>query len=213
MIEIGGKPVLQYNIELLLRAGIREAIVNLHYRPEAITDYFGDGRSFGLTLSYSFEPELLGTAGAARNVAAFLRNENFLVIYADNVSSIDLAALTALHRERDADLTVAAYRREDPAGSGILDFDDDGRVARFAEKPGEHEVFSRWVNAGYLVARSSILDRIPDGRTSDFGRDVIPSLIADGARVYAYRMTEPLWWIDSVADYERTKAAFESARP
>jgi mannose-1-phosphate guanylyltransferase/phosphomannomutase len=208
MIEIGGKPVLQYNVELLARANVREAVVNLHYRPDGIREYFGDGSAFGLSLSYAYEPELLGTAGAARNVAGFLRNGDFAVVYGDNLSTIDIGALAALHRQKAADLTVAVFRREDTASSGIVAFDENSRVTRFLEKPGEQEVFSRWVNAGYLVARSSVLDRIPAGRPYDFGRDLIPQMLAEGANVYAYPMTERLWWIDSIADYERTKADF-----
>lgn len=213
MIEIAGKPVLAYNVELLARAGIREAAINLHYLPESIRNYFGDGRDFGVAITYAHEPELLGTAGAARSLAAFLRNGDFLVVYGDNLSTIDLAALAALHRDKRADLTLAVYHREDPGASGIVAFDADSRVTRFLEKPAGNEVFSHWVNAGYLVANGSVLDRIPADRPSDFGRDVIPRLVDSGARVYAYPMTERLWWIDSLADYDRTKAEFEGNQP
>ncbi|HEY1977023.1 MAG TPA: nucleotidyltransferase family protein [Candidatus Baltobacteraceae bacterium] len=208
MIEIGGKPVLQYNIELLARAGVREAVVNLHYQPDAIRSHFGDGRRFGVTIAYEYEPELLGTAGAARNAAARLRNGDFIVVYGDNLSTIDIAALTAFHREKDADLTIALFHRDDPGPSGIVAVDADSRVTRFVEKPRAGDVFSRWVNAGYLVAKSSVLDLIPADRPYDFGRDLLPRLIGDGARVFGYRMTEPLWWIDSLEDYRRTQAAF-----
>ncbi|MBV8155974.1 MAG: nucleotidyltransferase family protein [Candidatus Eremiobacteraeota bacterium] len=212
MIEIGGKPILQYNLELLARAGVRETAVNLHYMPDVIRGFFGDGSAFGMALTYSYEPVLLGTAGAARNVAEFLRGDDFLVVYGDNLSTIDLTAAIARHREKFADLTMAVYHREDPAASGIAALDGDDRVTDFLEKPAEHEVFSRWVNAGYLIARSTILDRIPSDRPSDFARDVIPALLGAGAAVYAYRMTERLWWIDSPADYERTRADFEGKR-
>lgn len=208
MIEIGGKPVLQYNIELLAHAGVGEAVINLHYQPEAIRSHFGDGRRFGLTIAYEYEPALLGTAGAVRNAAARLRNGDFLVVYGDNLSTIDIAALVAFHREKDADLTIALYHRDDPSSSGIVALDKDSRITRFVEKPRRGEIFSHWVNAGYLVAKSWILDAIPADREYDFGRDLLPRLIAESARVYGYRMTEALWWIDSVEDYHRTQAAF-----
>jgi NDP-sugar pyrophosphorylase family protein len=208
MIEIGGKPVLEYNIELLARAGVREAVVNLHYRPEAIRSHFGDGHRFGMTIAYEYEPALLGTAGAARNAAGRLRNGDFLVVYGDNLSTIDIAALVAFHVQKNADLTVALYRRDDPGSSGIVAVDEESRITRFLEKPRADEIFSHWVNAGYLVAKSWILDAIPAGRQYDFGRDLLPSLIRDGARVYGYCMTERLWWIDSLEDYRRTQAAF-----
>ena len=210
MIEIGGKPVLQYNLELLARAGITDVVVNLHYRPDAVRDYFGDGSAFGLNLTYEYEPELLGTAGAVRNVALKWRGgDAFVVAYGDNLSTIDLRALVAAHRDKNSDLTVALYRRDDPGSSGIAALDDDDRIVRFLEKPGKEEIFSRWVNAGYLVASPSVIEAIPQRAPSDLGRDVLPALLGRGAALYGYRMTESLWWIDSLEDYHRTKAEFE----
>src|SRR5271156_2651902 len=106
MIEIAGKPILAYNLELLARAGVHEAIVNLHYRPESIRTYFGS-KYAGISLAYAYEPELLGTAGAARNVAEFLRADDFAVIYGDNLSTIDFSKLLAAHRSNRADVTLA----------------------------------------------------------------------------------------------------------
>jgi len=210
MIEIAGKPILRYNLALLARAGVAEAVVNLHYRPESIRGVLGT-RSDGIDLTYAYEPELLGTAGAARNVAAFLRPGDFIVVYGDNLSTIDLAALASLHRERDADVTLAVFHRDDVGASGIVGVEPGGRVTRFLEKPREDEIFSHWVNAGYLVAKPHVLDDIPAEGPSDFGRDVLPGLLARGARIYGYRMNERLWWIDSPADYERTVAEFEAS--
>jgi NDP-sugar pyrophosphorylase family protein len=208
MIEIGGKPILQHNLQMLARAGVCEAVINLHHLPERIREYFGN-ECAGVSLSYSYEPELLGTAGAARKSAAFLRDGDFIVAYGDNLSTIDLSKLIALHRQRDADVTLAVFHRDDVGASGIVGLDATDRVTRFLEKPREDEIFSHWVNAGYLVAKPSVLDAIPANGPSDFGRDILPQLVARGARIYGYRMTERLWWIDSPADYERTLATFE----
>lgn len=208
MIEIGGKPILRYNLEMLARAGVREAVINLHYLPESVRAYFGD-ECAGIALSYSYEPDLLGTAGAARKCADFLHDGDFIVAYGDNLATLELSKLIALHRQRDADVTLAVFQRDDVAASGIVGLDGADRVTRFLEKPREDEIFSHWVNAGYLVAKPSVLDAIPADRPSDFGRDILPLLLARGARVYGYRMTERLWWIDSPADYERTLATFE----
>ena len=64
MVPVAGKPVLQRNIEWLRSQGVVDLVVNLHHYPEVVTDYFGDGSAFGVHLHYSYEPELLGTAGA-----------------------------------------------------------------------------------------------------------------------------------------------------
>jgi NDP-sugar pyrophosphorylase family protein len=208
MIPIAGTPILEYNIRLLAAHGVRDLIINLHHCPEVITRHFGDGTRFGVRIRYSREPALLGTAGAVRAVADLFQ-EDFLLVYGDNLSNCNLSALLAMHFDKRATLTMALYRREDPTASGIVGVDDDARVTRFLEKPQANQVFSNWVNAGYLAMRPSVTDLIPQGRASDFGRDVFVPLLGRGEPVYGYRMTEQLWWIDSVADYERTNRHFE----
>src|ERR1044072_9517480 len=71
MIEIGGKPVLEHNIVWLRKYGVTDILINLHYLAEAVMNYFGDGSRFGVRLKYSYEEELLGTAGAVKKVESF----------------------------------------------------------------------------------------------------------------------------------------------
>ncbi|HEV3153081.1 MAG TPA: nucleotidyltransferase family protein [Candidatus Baltobacteraceae bacterium] len=210
MIPVAGTPILEYNVRLLAEHGVRDLTINLHHQPEVITEYFGDGSRFGVKIRYSYEPELLGTAGAVAAVRD-LFEEDFLLVYGDNLSDCNLTALLELHFDRRAALTMALYRREDPQASGIVGVDDDGRVTQFLEKPRPDQVFSNWVNAGYLAISPSVAGAIPSGRPSDFGRDVFGALLDAGRPVYGYRMTEQLWWIDSLADYERTQRQFEDA--
>ncbi len=69
MIEFKGKPLLQHNIELCKKFGIEDIYINLHHLPDKIRDYFGNGERFGVNIKYSYEKELLGTAGAVRRIA------------------------------------------------------------------------------------------------------------------------------------------------
>lgn len=209
MIYIGDKPILRYNIELLAAAGFTDVTINLHYRPEAIRSYFGDGSAYGVNIRYALEPQLLGTAGAVANVAEWLRHEDvFAIVYGDNLSTIDLRKLLDVHREKSADVTIALYRREDPRQSGIVGLDAQDRIVRFLEKPKEEDIFSDLVSAGYMIATPALFEAIASDRPLDLGCDVFPRMLADGARMYGYRMPEALWWIDSPEDYEATKAAF-----
>jgi hypothetical protein len=66
MLPIAGRPLLEHLVALLAAHGIREIAINLHYHPEAIVDHLGDGSRFGVRITYSHEPRLLGSAGAAR---------------------------------------------------------------------------------------------------------------------------------------------------
>jgi NDP-sugar pyrophosphorylase family protein len=204
MMEIEGKPILEYGVRLCAHYGIPELVINLHHCPEVITGYFGDGSSWGVQIAYSHEPVLLGTAGAVKKVAGAF-TDTFLVLYGDNLTTCDLRRLIAFHRQKGGAATVALFYREIATASGIAELDENDRVVRFLEKPQPEDVFSPWVNAGILVLEPEVLNSIPEDLPYDFGREVLPSLLASGASVYGYRMTEGLWWADSPEDLERMR--------
>jgi NDP-sugar pyrophosphorylase family protein len=203
MIEVRGRPILEHNVRLLVRAGVRDITINTHYLPDVVTTNFDDGKKFGARISYSHETELLGTAGAL-NAVRDRFEETFVVVYGDNLTTCDLSRLIEVHRSGQATATIAVYARDDVSQSGVVVLDGDDRVLRFVEKPQAEERLGHWVNAGLLVLEPSIFRYIPSEGFSDFGRDVFPAALAAGDRIQAYRMTEHLWWIDSLADYERT---------
>jgi len=203
MIEIRGRPILEHNVLLLVRYGVTDITLNTHYLPEAVSEYFGDGKRFGARISYSYEPELLGTAGAL-NAVRDRFDETFVVLYGDNLTTCDLSRLSEAHRRGGAVGTIAVYERADVSQSGVVVLDADDRVVRFVEKPRGQEALGNWVNAGLLVLEPTIFRHIPESGVADFGKDVFPEALAAGETLRAYRMTERLWWIDSLADYERT---------
>jgi NDP-sugar pyrophosphorylase family protein len=203
MLSIAGKPILEHNVRLLVRYGIREIVINLHHQPEVIEQHFADGSAFGARITYSREKVLLGTGGALDALRGSL-SEDYFVIYGDNLSTCRLDRLRAVHREQNAALTMAVFQREDVLTSGIVGFAEDGRINRFLEKPGPSAIFSNWVNAGILVCGSRLLDLVPRGAKSDLSQDILPKMLERGDALYAYKMREHLWWIDSIEDYKRT---------
>lgn len=203
MLQVAGAPVLEHNVRLAAAHGFHDIVINLHHCPEAITSHFQDGGRFGVRITYSYESELLGTAGALTQMRNFL-SEDFLVVYADNLSTCNLTELFRLHKERGAALTMALSERDDPRASGIVALDDRDQIVRFLEKPGPDQVFSRLVNAGYLVVHPSVLRLVDRTGPMDLAHDVFPRLLERDSRLYGYRMTEPMWWIDSAEDYKRT---------
>ncbi len=207
MLAVAGRPLLEHNVRLLARHGFTDIVINTHYYPESIERYFGDGAAFGVKITYSREQELLGTAGALNPMRAEL-SSTFLVLYGDNLTSCNLRALVERHRSKDAFSTLAVFRRENATAAGIVSIGADDRIERFLEKPEPDQIFSSWVNAGIMVCEPGIFNAIPAG-FSDFGRNILPELIQTGRRIFAYRMdgeNERLLWIDSLDDYERTKA-------
>ena len=211
MVPVAGKPVLQRNIEWLLSQGVVDLVVNLHLYPELVTDYFGDGSAFGVRLEYSYEPQLLGTAGALWGARRFLGAERFWVVYADNILNCSLKRMESLHLAQGATLTMGLFWREDLSASGVVRLDDDGRITGFKEKPAADEVLSNWVNAGVYLCEAKVHQFIPPGRACDFGHDILPAMLSAGEPMYGYILGpgETLNWIDTPADLARTGAALE----
>jgi NDP-sugar pyrophosphorylase family protein len=204
MLTIAGRPILEHNIRLLAKHGIRELFINLHHCPDVVKEHFGDGRATGVSINYSYEPVLLGTAGAIRKMESFF-DSTFLVVYGDNLTNCNVGRLCSFHRKKSGVGTVALFYRDDPTSSGIVVIDKNDRITHFLEKPEPHQVFSHWVNAGLLVFEPDILDYIPSVGSSDLGRDILPALITAGRPLYGYRMDEDLWWIDTLEDYRRVQ--------
>jgi NDP-sugar pyrophosphorylase family protein len=210
MVPIGGKPLLEHHIDLLRRQGIRELIVNLHHLPDKITGYFGDGSKFGVRITYSLEPELLGTAGAVKKMESALRDGTFVVMYGDNLVRVKFAPLLEFHRKRQAAVTVALFESPEPWTGGVVETAANGRVMRFVEKPDPKSISTNLISAGILVVEPDVLDVIPKNQFCDFGRDVFPKLLVEGKLLYAMK---PDAYVQDVGTPERLAKAqrdFES---
>jgi len=212
MVPLGNQPLLGYTLALLARHNIREVAINLHHCPDIVRAYFGDGSAWGVHITYSFEPELLGTAGAVKKLQAFWDDEPFLIIYGDNLTDCDLTKIGAFHRAKAGLVTLALYWRQDVEHSGVAALDADDRITRFMEKPKADQAPSHWVFGGLMVVEPRVLDFISASRPCDFGREVLPDLLARGEPLWGYRMTERLWWTDTLAEYEALKRQFDEGK-
>jgi NDP-sugar pyrophosphorylase family protein len=188
MIEISGKPILQQNVEWLVRFAVTDLYINLHHLPDVIEGHFGDGSKWDANIRYSYEERLLGTAGATRKIADDYWgavDKPFLVVYGDNLlSEFDLTAVLDFHQANRGIGTMCLYHRDDVSQSGIAVLDESRRITRFIEKPGPAEAISHWVNAGIYVLEPEILKYIPEGQPYDFGRDVFPNVLAVGETLF-----------------------------
>jgi len=198
MLRLGDRPLLEHILRHLQRHGFDQLAVNLHFMPEAIQDHFGDGAQWGLSLTYSHEPQLLGTAGGTKKMERFLQGrEPFLVHYGDVVTDQDFTALVRFHEERGALATLLVHQR---AGSNsALSIDAGGRIERFLERPSEAEraaVPRAWVFSGVAICQPELLERIPAETACDFPRDVFVPLAATG-RLFAFPLSGRRVAVDS----------------
>jgi mannose-1-phosphate guanylyltransferase/mannose-1-phosphate guanylyltransferase/phosphomannomutase len=203
MVPVLNRPVMEHIIRLLARHDFNQVIANIHWYPEVIREHFGDGSGFGVELEYSFEEELLGTAGGVRFASHFF-DEDFLVISGDAMTDIDLAAMRDFHRSHGGMATLATRRVDDTSEFGVVVTDDAGRIHGFQEKPDPAEALSDLANCGIYMFNREIFDHFPDpgasklaapghpGDFADWAYDVFPSLLDSGIDFYAHE-TDAYW--------------------
>ena len=198
MLALQGHPLLAYIISHLARSGFDQIGLNLHFTPQAIRDYFGDGSPWNVELTYSYEPELLGTAGGVKNMERFLRNgDAFLVHYGDILTDQDFSAMLAFHREQRAVATLLLHQRA--RSNSVVTLDREGRIVGFLERPSEEarrRVDSPWVNSGICICAPEFLDAIPANVPCDLPGDILTRLV-DGGRLYGYPLSGYRCAIDS----------------
>jgi len=202
MVPIVNKPVLGHILDLLKHHGIEDVVITLQYMPTAIQDYFGDGSSLGMRLTYAIEDSPLGTAGGVKNAARHL-DDTFLVISGDALTDFDLQAMLDFHRNAQALATLALCHVKDPQQYGVVITDDEGRITQFLEKPDWSNIISDTVNTGIYVLEPEIFDYIPDDQPFDFSTELFPSLLADKKPLFGH-VADGYWCdIGDIGEYLR----------
>jgi NDP-sugar pyrophosphorylase family protein len=194
IVPIFDRPFLQYQIDLLREVPeIDEVILSLNYQPRRIEEVFGDGSSQGLRLRYVVEPSPLGTGGAIRFAAQGI-TDTIVVFNGDVMTAVDVNAVVARHRERDARATIVLTPVENPSAYGLVETEPDGRVRRFIEKPGPGEITCNTINAGIYVLEPATFDRIPKDVSYSIEHAYFPSLVERGETFLAW--VDEGYWID-----------------
>jgi mannose-1-phosphate guanylyltransferase len=208
LLPVAGRPLLGRWFDSLARAGVSEVLVNTHHLATQVRDFVASATP-PLRVRLAHEPELLGSAGTLAENRAFLAREaRFLVVYADNASTVDLRELAASHRD-DVAATLGLFRVPDPQRRGVVELDAEGHVVGFVEKPARPRSNLAW--AGLLVGGPALLDAIPDPRPCDLGHDVLPRLLGRmrGVAIRGFHadVGTPEAWREACADLERLESA------
>jgi mannose-1-phosphate guanylyltransferase len=202
MVPVLDRPVMEHILDLIDRHSFEGVIANLHYFPETIREYFGE------RISYSFEQELLGTAGGVRGCAEFFGDEPFLVISGDALTDIDLTAFATRHRAAGGIATLAVKRVADTREYGVVLHDGDGRITGFQEKPAPEEALSDLGNCGIYMFDPRIFDYFPDRPFVDWAKDVYPALLENDVPFYIHELSE--YWNDVGSLAELRQGTFDA---
>lgn len=203
LMPIVNRPVLEHTLNNVRRSGITEVALNLHAYADMVHSFVGDGSAWGLTVHYSHEKKLLGTAGGVKKLEPFLKTGTFLVMSGDGLTDIDLKRVLAFHRRKRAFATMVLKPVDTRFEYGVTVTNRDGRIRKFIEKPLWSDVFSNTVNTGIYVFEPGIFRYIPSRKIWDFGHNVWPDLLARGERIFGYVMPE--YWCDigNLQEYHR----------
>jgi mannose-1-phosphate guanylyltransferase len=202
MAPVGNMPLMENILYLLQKHECSEIIANLHYRPDVIRSYFGDGRVFNVSLHYSPEDKLLGTAGGVKKCAWFLK-DTFVIISGDVLTDVNLSYLLAAHKEKGALATIALKEVTNVEQYGIVVTDEKDRITDFQEKPKPSQALSNVANTGIYIFEPEIFDYIPQGQVYDFGKQLFPYLVKRKAPFFGVKITD--YWCDigSIATYRQ----------
>ncbi len=214
LMPICGRPLLEIWIELLATHGIRKVLINLHHHADQVRSFIGRMSCPGnLSIETVYEPVLLGSAGTLWANRDFVSGEDdFLIVYADNLTNCDLSKMIDKHRffrSMGAILTMGVFRADNPSACGIATRDETGRIVDFVEKP--QRPLDNLANAGIYIANRMLWQEITplsleDG-IYDFGHHVLPRLVG---KMFAYEIQEFLLDIGTPENWASAQQKWKS---
>ena len=187
LVEIAGKPLLEYWLEMLINGGVHPLLVNLHHHAERVKAFI-ENSSYKEFVATAFEEKLLGTGGTLLKNRLFFKTESMaplMLVHADNLSLFDLRAFVESHRNRPAccEMTMMTFTTPTPQSCGIIEKDKMGCVQAFHEKvpspPGN------MANGAVYILEPTVLTYLESLKKEfiDFSTEVLPYYLG---RIYTF---------------------------
>lgn len=208
LAPVGEKCFMEICLDKLKEDGLVDFTLCLHYMPEKIMNYFGDGSKFGIKINYSIEEKPMGTGGAIGLLRNCL-NETFCVLNADTYLELDMQDCLAWHRLGKAMATLAITRVDDISRFGRVEQDQTGFVKGFLEKD-ESLSGSGSINAGLYVLEPQIFDYIPQNQFISMEKDVFITLLKNKIKINSYPRVDNFFDIGIPSDYYRFQQWIDS---
>lgn len=200
LFPVGGKPILAHIVEMLRHSDIRDIIFSIGHLGEKIIEHFGDGKKFGVNITYVSEDKESGTGGALNLAKKYLRSDSFLVVHGDILVDIQVSDLIAFHKEQGTIATIALTSVVDPSQFGEVVMQGT-KITKFVEKPKKGFHTSQLINCGLYLFNKEIFSYISKKEFSLL-EDIFPTL-AEKNQLSGYLFAGR--WVDigSLASYER----------
>ncbi|HEU4609737.1 MAG TPA: nucleotidyltransferase family protein [Chitinophagaceae bacterium] len=199
LLKVGNKPIIEHNIDRLIRYGLNHIHISINYLGHMLEEYFGDGSHKDIRISYAKETVPLGTIGSIKLIQG-LDKEHILVMNSDLLTNIDFSDFYASFLKSNADMTVACVGYHVDVPYAVLELNSDETVKSLVEKPR----YTYYSNAGIYLMKKGVLDLIPDNKPFDV-TDLMETIIAAGRKLTTFPILG--YWLDigKMQDYHKAQ--------
>jgi len=198
LIPVAGKPLIEYTIEMLREAGVREIILAVGHLGDKLKEAVGNGSKYGVTISYSEESKPLGTAGALRKASVFFQDKPFIVVNGDVLTELKISELSAFHQEDTYSATMALSTEPNTKGYGVALLRGE-KIVKFLKQ--DKKQTTQLINAGVYVMNTDVLNYIPKTGASDL-EDVFEKLALEG-KLAGFPFDGKWFEVSTPENYER----------
>ena len=194
LLPVNGRPLIQYTLLLLKKYGITDVIINLHHQGQKIMDVLESGSGLNMKISYSHEPDILGTGGGIKKVWRLLSDGTFLVINSDILVDINLDKVVEFHKRKKAIATLVLREDIDADSWGAVEIDLKDRVRQIlGQPPCRKQGLIRRMFTGIHVMEPRVLGYMPASGSFSI-IDVYLDMIRQNERIVGYTMKG--YWMD-----------------
>lgn len=206
LVDIGGRPLLDFWMQMLCKAGVNEILINTHHLSDKVQSYV-DGCQYQVNIKTIYEADLLGTAGTLLANADYFKDEPVILIHADNLSIFNFHDFLEVFNSRDEniEITMMIFEADEPHLCGIVELDDHGIVRGFHEKVVSPP--SSLANGAVYILSPMVIKFIEslNKKVVDFSTEVIPNFLG---RINTYKNTTYHRDIGNLESYAQAKVDF-----
>ena len=209
MVEVQGKPFLEYQLDMLKKGGVNNIVLCLSHMWEQIERYFVDGRSYGVNIKYSIEDRLLGTAGALKK-AEVLLDDIFFTMYGDSYLFLNFSRVKSYFENQNKLALMTVYKNYDQYDKSNTVVDGN-LVKKFSKKEKTEDM--AYIEYGANIFRKEVFKMIPENQFYSLD-DLFPRLIAM-EELLAFEVTERFYEIGSpqgLKDFKKYAKYIERAK-
>ena len=210
LVKINKVPIIEHLIFQCKENNFTDILISVHHQKEKIINYLGDGKKFGVNISYNYETNPAGTGGAV-SLGLHLLKKNFIVLYADVFSVVNLKNLWSFHIKNKNDITAVVHPNDHPYDSDLIYYDDQLNIKKIYSKiENKNQYLKNSVLAAMYCMNKKVFHHKIKQKKYDIGKFLIPNLILNNFKVKAYPTVEYLKDMGTPERYKNVQRAVKN---